>query len=523
MMNSYRARRLRWMPLWVLGLVVTVVAGVAQGQTAVTDVSYDPVAVGSSQENSIIATISVGGFTVSASELAHGTSDDSTWDDLDVNSGNFGCCSGGSTTVFDDAGTFPAGGLIDTNGGDFDIFIFESASGDPIGSANDGDQDASDGIFATYSIGGSQQFVGVPISTTGGAPDWGLEATWTSTQPAGGAGVDAGQTGCAFALRISDLLDAGGNPLPSTAVIHSITVSDDGDVDLTTLAVHVVPGVLACGATVEHSGGSTEVSENGPTSDNYTLVLDSEPSGDVTVTLSNTSGDLSVNGGGPNGVVTMTFTTANWDTPQTVTVEAIDDGAAEGQELAVVNMDLAGGGTDCSAASGVVVLDNDVPEVAVTHTDGSTAVDEEGETTDTFTISLSLAPTSEVTVTVDPRDDPNQVTLNGGAEGAILTLTFGAGDTAAQTVTVAAINDSEAEGHPHTTSMAISLSQAGGNQAYDGFDVDDVVVSVSENDCGAGPFNATDYNQDCITDLTDYASFAATLGDCSITSVALCP
>ena len=53
MMNSYRARRLCWMPLWALALAVTVAAGVAQAQTPVDGVTFD---------GDTVDTITVGGF-----------------------------------------------------------------------------------------------------------------------------------------------------------------------------------------------------------------------------------------------------------------------------------------------------------------------------------------------------------------------------------------------------------------------------------------------------------------------------
>lgn len=76
------------------------------------------------------------------------------------------------------------------------------------------------------------------------------------------------------------------------------------------------------GVTVTQSGGATAVAENGAT-DTYTIVLNAAPTASVAVSIA-TGGQTSVS------PTTLTFTTGNWDTPQTVTVSAVDDQAAEG-------------------------------------------------------------------------------------------------------------------------------------------------------------------------------------------------
>ena len=57
-------------------------------------------------------------------------------------------------------------------------------------------------------------------------------------------------------------------------------------------------------------------------SGDYTVVLDSEPAGDVTVTVGGYSGtDVSLD------ETELTFTPGNWSTAQTVTVTAVEDDA----------------------------------------------------------------------------------------------------------------------------------------------------------------------------------------------------
>ena len=82
------------------------------------------------------------------------------------------------------------------------------------------------------------------------------------------------------------------------------------------------------GITIVESGGSTDVAEEGPTSDTYTLVLTSEPTANVIVTVTpDAETDL---GSGAGVAVDLTFTNGDWDTAQTVTVTAQFGDAEQG-------------------------------------------------------------------------------------------------------------------------------------------------------------------------------------------------
>jgi len=72
-----------------------------------------------------------------------------------------------------------------------------------------------------------------------------------------------------------------------------------------------IPGTI----TLTQTDGSTAVTEGGA-NDTYTLVLDSAPGADVTITLNNTNAQITTD------VTSLTFTASNWSTPQTVTVSA---------------------------------------------------------------------------------------------------------------------------------------------------------------------------------------------------------
>ncbi len=108
------------------------------------------------------------------------------------------------------------------------------------------------------------------------------------------------------------------------------------------------------GLVITESGGSTGVSEAGGT-DTYTVALNTSPTSDVTVTV---TPDAQLTG----APLTLTFTTADWNAAQTVTVGAVDDGNAEGNHTgtllhATSSLDAAYDGL--AASLPVDVLDND--------------------------------------------------------------------------------------------------------------------------------------------------------------------
>ena len=71
----------------------------------------------------------------------------------------------------------------------------------------------------------------------------------------------------------------------------------------------------------------TIVNENDATYnvDTYTIVLDAQPTSDVTITATPGNSEVELNNGGAGNPLQLTFNTNDWDTPQIVTVKAILD------------------------------------------------------------------------------------------------------------------------------------------------------------------------------------------------------
>ena len=130
----------------------------------------------------------------------------------------------------------------------------------------------------------------------------------------------------------------------------------------------------AAGVTVSET--ALTVSEADTTGDSYTVVLDSEPAASVTVTVAGHA-STSVN---PTPT-SLTFTTMNWDTAQTVTVKAVNDTNTVDETVSLTH---AATSTDTDydgitiAGVTVMVEDNDTAQVTgvvLTPGDGELAVE----------------------------------------------------------------------------------------------------------------------------------------------------
>ena len=196
----------------------------------------------------------------------------------------------------------------------------------------------------------------------------------------------------------------------------------------------------------------------------YTVVLESEPTGSVTVTVKDPSDNTDVTA----GPASLTFDENDWDTPQTVTVSAAQD--ADGvNESATVTHTLSGADYASETATDVIVtvVDDETPGVTIDPT-GFTVVP--GGSNE-YTVVLDTEPTVPVTVTIT------------GHEGTELTvteeLTFDENDwDTPKTITVTAVETAE------TDTVTLSHNLSGGE--YGPLAADDVAVSIVK---GSGALN----------------------------------
>ncbi len=253
----------------------------------------------------------------------------------------------------------------------------------------------------------------------------------------------------------------------SVSITNTVTSSDplyDGigadsiDVDITDNDTAAV--------SVTETAGSTQVTEGG-SADSYSFVLTSAPTAAVNIDLT-TDAQLSLD------ITTLTFDSTNWNVPQTVTVSAVDDDVAEGNDISSIGVTVSGADSvydNFAVALGdVQITDNDTAGVSVTETGGTTEVTE-GSTSDTYSVVLTSQPLADVTIAIN-EDAQANVDVH--------SLTFTSINwNVPQTVTVSAIDDEVVEGN-HAGTLTMSIATTDTN--YDGLTINSLTVSLIDND-----------------------------------------
>ncbi len=130
----------------------------------------------------------------------------------------------------------------------------------------------------------------------------------------------------------------------------------------------------------------------------YTVRLSSEPSGDVTVYVINTSEILTIdtNSDAPGIQTNLEFNTSNWSQPQTVRINTEEDDDVENHLVILGNTASGANYTGITADVEVTVIDDDDIGLVVTPTDISITEGSRG----VYTVHLSSQPSADVTVTV---------------------------------------------------------------------------------------------------------------------------
>ena len=207
-------------------------------------------------------------------------------------------------------------------------------------------------------------------------------------------------------------------------------------------------------------------------SNEYTVALATEPTGDVTVTISgHASTDVSLSGPTLSSD-TLTFTTDNWSMAQTVTVSAAENAATGKVTLAhaVAGADYASVTAEPVVVSVVAVAgQHPTIQVGVSSSTQTLTVPEGGS--NSYTLVLSSRPTGDVSI---------GVTLPAGTDLRLdktsLTFTTTNWDDA-QTVTVTAAEDDDG-----VTDAVATLTHTISGGGYASTTVPNVEVSITEND-----------------------------------------
>ena len=257
-------------------------------------------------------------------------------------------------------------------------------------------------------------------------------------------------------------------------------------------------------------------------SNEYTVALATEPTGEVTVTISGHAGTAVT-----LDKTTLTFTVDNWATAQTVIVSATQN-AATGK----VTLAHAVGGADYGSVTAVPVVvsvvamasvgQQPILQVGVSELTQTLTVPEGGA--NSYILVLSSRPTGDVAV---------GVTLSAGTDLTLdktsLTFTVDNWDDV-QTVTVTAAEDDDA-----VTDAGVTLTHTVSGGSYGSTTVPNVEVSITENDTAgvmieptalsvvAGRSNeytvvlATEPTGDVTVSITGQASTAVSLSGATLT------
>ena len=324
-------------------------------------------------------------------------------------------------------------------------------------------------ITVTGTLNGAPLTADTPVTVSVGAGDDGaVEGTDYGTVTDFTLTIDAGEmTGTAtFTLTpTDDGLDEDGESLTvgGTTTISGLTVSE---------ATLTIEDDDTRGVTVSET--ALPVSEGGTAT--YTVVLDSEPTGNVTVTPSRSSGDADVTVSGA-----LTFTPSNWDTAQTVTVSAAEDADAV-NDTAIVSHTVAGadyGLNSVPAADvAVTVSDNETASTEVALSLSHDALAEgAGSTIITVTGTLDGAPQTANTPVTVSLSAPGDTASEGTDYGTVadFTLTIDAGETTGTaTFALEPVDDGLDEEDESLT--------VGGTTTVSGLTVSEATLTIEDDD-----------------------------------------
>ena len=251
-------------------------------------------------------------------------------------------------------------------------------------------------------------------------------ANWNASQVVTLTGVDDlpvdGDQVSTISLTVDDTQSDDAYDGAPTASVLATTIDDE-----------------VAGITVEQTDGTTEVSEEGVTTDTFTVVLDAEPTSNVEIEVASTDLTEAV-----VSATTLTFTPADWNTPQVVTVSAVDEPTVDGTQESVIHVQVIDASSDdpfdglVNSTVRVVSTDNDIPGFTLDETGFETIVSEAG-TTDTFEVVLDRQPVTGI-VFVISTDDSTELSVSPAQ------LTFTSDNwNDPQTVTVTGLDDSVAD------------------------------------------------------------------------------
>ena len=281
------------------------------------------------------------------------------------------------------------------------------------------------------------------------------------------------------------------------------TINNSGDITLTEVGVNSLANDFETGTntftleiSIEDSNGNTAtgtvtlsllnqkeyiinsfdekpVSETG-TTNTFSIVLDTQPTDDVIFDITSSDEDEAIVTG------TVTFTNADWNIAQTVTITGVDDALIDGTQTSTITISIASS-NDLEYASlssqtlNIYTTDDDSAGFSLTSTDNK-IVSETG-TTDTFTIVLDAQPLNDVVFEITSSDTTEAIVTG--------TVTFtNANWSSVQTVTITGVDDALIDG-TQTSTITINVKNTS-DGAFTALASQTINVDTLDDDVAAG-------------------------------------
>ena len=253
----------------------------------------------------------------------------------------------------------------------------------------------------------STDYSGVPANVTFSTGDMSQTITFTATQD------DVDDGGKSVLLAFGTLPPA---VSLGTTTQATVSITDDD------------------GAGVSVSESSLTIAEG--SSGTYTIVLDSQPTADVTVTINDPTDNTDVTA----EPASLTFASTDWSTPQTVTVNAAQDADVEDETATVTHAVTSTDSSYSGAPANSVAVSVTDDEVTVTVQFGATTYEVvEGET---VTVAVTLSADPERTVVIPITHTPRSGAESPADYSVPQSVTFDAGEMS-KTITFTATQDAE--------------------------------------------------------------------------------
>ncbi|MBI9016542.1 MAG: hypothetical protein JEZ07_04690 [Phycisphaerae bacterium] len=237
------------------------------------------------------------------------------------------------------------------------------------------------------------------------------------------------------------------------------------------------------------------------------ITLNMPPLADVVINMSvNPSGQVAIADNSP-----LVFTPLNWNQPQQIQLNAVNDSDIEGTQIINLLLDSSSPdsffdnlqNSDCD----ITIIDDDKAGITI-DTPPEILVDEVGSKTIQYQFFIHKQFQGSLSLIIEDTADPDQVEIIPNS------FTFSSSDWfETRTVTIRAIDDDILEDLQHNT--ILSHRFIGDDSEYLSIDPIDLQVIIVENDCGAWGYVAADINKDCIVDFADFAIIASEWLSCS--------